>query len=129
MVAPPLCAWWHHRVVFWPRKMALLSNLKAVLICLITFTNPSFGLSGCQCCMISVEHGLELLKAGLDLYINMYPKCPYMLLPSPHVKPQYLPCGLLRLRVDSCHSEGVRRWLLQWKQASCHTNCCHVHSF
>lgn len=49
--------------------MALLADVKAVLMCLIAFTNPSSGLSRCQCCMISVEHGLEILRAGLGLYI------------------------------------------------------------
>lgn len=55
---------------FGPQNMALLANLKAVLMCLIAFTNPSSGSSRCQCCMISVEHGLELLKAGLGLYVE-----------------------------------------------------------
>lgn len=54
---------------FWTQEMALLANVEAVLMCLIAFTNPSSGLSGCQCCMISVEHGLESLKAGLGLYV------------------------------------------------------------
>lgn len=49
--------------------MALLANIEAVLMCLITFTNPSSGLFRCQCCMISVEHGLDSLMAGLGLYI------------------------------------------------------------
>lgn len=54
---------------FWTQKTALLANVKAVSMCLITFTNPSSGLSGCQCCMIPVEHGLVPLTAGLDPYI------------------------------------------------------------
>lgn len=57
---------------FWAQKKAikaLLADVKAELVCLIVCTNPSSGLSGCQCCMISVEHGLELLEAGLGLYI------------------------------------------------------------
>lgn len=38
-------------------------------MCLKAFTNPFSGLSRCQCCMISVEHGLDSLKAALSLYI------------------------------------------------------------
>lgn len=64
---------------FGPRKWLLLANVKAVLMCLITFTNPSSGLSGCHCCMISVEHGLESLKAGLGLYIWNVSELFYML--------------------------------------------------
>lgn len=39
----------------------------------------------------------------------MYPNCSYMLWPSLYEKPQRLPPDLLRLRADTCHSEGVRR--------------------
>lgn len=49
--------------------MALLAKVEAVLMCLKAFTNPFSGLSRCQCCMISVEHGLDSLKAALSLYI------------------------------------------------------------
>lgn len=60
---------------FWAQKKAikaLLADVKAELVCLIVCTNPSSGLSGCQCCMISVEHGLELLEAGLGfVHLNV----------------------------------------------------------
>lgn len=66
----------------------------------------------------------------------MYPNCSYhgcINVPTCcgplYVKPQRLPRDPLRLRADTCHSEGVQKGLLQWKQAPCHTNCCHVHSF
>lgn len=71
VVAPSLSAWWHHRVVLeWGNGSII--NTEAVLMCLIVFTNPSSGLFQCQCCMISVEHGSELKKAGLVHLHQLY---------------------------------------------------------
>lgn len=48
-----LDAWLTSRGVFGIQELA---NLKAVLMCFMTFTKSSSGLSGCQCCMICIEH-------------------------------------------------------------------------
>jgi len=64
-------------------------------MCSIALINSSSGLSGCQCCMISVEHGLESLKAGHRKCIQTVPTCQWS-----------LPCDQRRPRADACHRES-----------------------
>lgn len=65
-------------------------------------------------CMISVEHGLETLKAGPVLFclfftLKMYSNCSYTLWPCLCGEPQWHRCDLLGLGVDTCQSEGEQR--------------------
>lgn len=61
--------WW-----FWDPGIGVLANLKAVSMCFMTFTKSSSGLSGCQCCMICIEHVFHSPKEGHVLF-QMCPNC------------------------------------------------------
>lgn len=56
------------------REIGVLANLKAVSMCFMTFTKSSSGLSGCQCCMICIEHVFHSPKEGHVLF-QMCPNC------------------------------------------------------
>lgn len=94
MGVPPICAWWHHRVVLGLLKVALLANIKAALMCLITFTNSSLWTvrmsvlhDFCRACSRHTE--------GRSWSVHLKcPNCSYVL----NLKPQRLPRDLLRLR-------------------------------
>lgn len=93
--------WW-----FWDPGIGVLANLKAVSMCFITFTKSSSGLSGCQCCMICIEHVFHPLKEG-PLFCF---KCVQtVLLALVLCLPQRLLCDLLWPSVDACHSKGMTR--------------------
>lgn len=77
-------------------------------MCLITFTNPSSGLSGCQCCMISVEHGIDSLKAGPGLYFwnESVPSCCGPLYVKSHSVCRATCCAWERTPVTQGECEG-----------------------
>lgn len=93
--------WW-----FWDPGIGVLANLKAVLMCIMTFTKSSSGLSGCQCCMICIEHVLHSPMEGHGCF-----KCVQTVLLALvlclYVKSQRLLGDLLQPSMDSCHSKGM----------------------
>lgn len=59
-------------------------------MCFLTFTKSSSGLSGCQCCMIYVEHVLHPLREGHVLFEKCIQTVLCALVLCLDIKPQHL---------------------------------------
>lgn len=95
--------WW-----FWNLGIGVLSNLKAVSMCFMTFTKSSSGLSGCECCMICIEHVLHSQwREDMFCYKRVQTVLLALVL-CRIIKPQRLLCDLLP-SMDACHSKGMTR--------------------
>lgn len=87
--APSLYAWWHHMVILGSRNWRV-SSRKGVWMCFLTFTKSSSGLSGCQCCMIYVEHVLHSLRKRHVLFEKCIQTVLRALVLCLYIKPQHL---------------------------------------
>lgn len=59
-------------------------------MCFLTFTKSSSGLSGCQCCMIYVEHVFHPLRKGHVLFEKCIQTVLRALVLCLYIKPQHL---------------------------------------